>query len=151
MNKADFAALWVDMHRYFTVDRGLDNLLWVYSVAVQTSSEQKSALYYYPGSNYVDLVGLDWYDDELKNLDGWKSYSQLAGLKKPLGLTEIGPRAERSGSFDTRALLAAVTDHPNIAFFVSWHSWPGAKVALADNVGTQSLLDDPRVISLDAN
>ncbi len=129
----DFIALWRDMFRYFTDVKGLDNLLWVYSAAVQTDKQQPSATYYYPGDDYVDIVGLDWYlNKDVAELDQFGSYSQLVGLNKPFGLTEFGPGEQRDGSFDNGLLLEVFRRYPATRFCLAWHSWPQNKIALID-------------------
>ena len=56
--KAEFATLWMHMYRHFE-KRGIENLLWVYSPAVQTNGGHRPADYYYPGDDFVDVVALD--------------------------------------------------------------------------------------------
>jgi mannan endo-1,4-beta-mannosidase len=150
VSQEEFVAVWKDMHRYFREAKGLDNLLWVYSAAVQNSEAERSAIHYYPGDAYVDVVGLDWYDDTLKDLDKWQSYSQLAALKKPLGLTEFGPLSRRDGSFHNQTLIREIAEkYPKIGFFLFWHSWPGANVAIVDNAGSRRLMRDKRVTTIE--
>ena len=147
---AEFTAVWHDMFEYFTQDKQLDNLLWVYSAAVRTSRHEQSALHYYPGGDYVDLVGLDWYmaTDDLAQLDRWQSYRQLASLRKPFGLTEFGPATQRDGSFDARTILEIHRQYPQLAFVVFWHSWPENRMALAEQRHVQDLVQDPTTITL---
>ncbi len=151
VSRDEFVALWRHMHEYFTQQKQLDNLLWVYSAAVQNNAHHRPADYYYPGHEYVDVVGLDWYDDDLVQLDRFQSYSQMVALDKPLGLTEFGPSKLRDGSFKNTLLLTTLNEqYPRIGFFVYWHSWPGAKVAMVDQRYSNALIHDPRVVSLDA-
>ena len=144
--RREFRALWQQMYRYFE-RRGLDNLLWVYAPAVQTSSEQRSVTHYYPGAEFVDVVGLDWYDDHLQDLDSHGSYRQLAALGKPMGLTEVGPLAHRTGDFDNLAVVRAMRNHPRLGFALFWHSWPGASVAAVDNTNVAELVAHPHVVT----
>ena len=137
--KSDFVSLWRHMHDYMTHERKLDNIVWVYSAAVQTHDGMKPADYYYPGDEYVDVVGLDWYDDNLQNLDAFASYSQLARLNKPMGLTEFGPSQQRDGTFDNRLLLSALAEYRRIGFVLYWHSWAGNKVAMSDQKNIDAL------------
>ncbi len=148
VKKDAFVALWRHMHNYFSHHHHLDNLAWVYSAAVQKGDGEKPADYFYPGDAYVDIVGLDWYDDDFTELDRFGSYRQLVALGKPVGLTEVGPLEARDGSFSNmRVMRAIATKYPKIGFFMFWHSWPGAKVALIDNADSRALMRDPRVIT----
>ena len=116
---------------------------------MQNSAGEQPADYYYPGDAYVDVVGLDWYDDELEDLDANGSYSQLAALGKPIGLTEFGPLKRRDGSIDNRKLAGVLAEkYPKIGFFLYWHSWPGAEVAIIDNKGSRALMTDPHVTTI---
>ncbi len=151
VSRDEYFALWRHMHQYFTDQKGLDNLLWVYSAAVQYDEQQKAVDYFYPGDEFVDVLGLDWYSDDLRQLDAYGSYTKLAQLDKPLGLTEFGPLEARDGSFDNTRLLRTLDEHyPQIDFFVYWHSWPGARVALVDNRYATALVRNARIVTLDA-
>ena len=147
LKPAEYRALWRDMFYYFTREKKLDNLLWVYSAAVQKGDEQKPAIYYYPGDAYVDVVGLSWYLDDIKEIDLHGSYSQLAALGKPMGLNECGPSSQQDGTFDCTQLLTAFREYEQLRFFVFWHSWPDAEMAFADIPSAKALLANPRIIS----
>ena len=112
--------------------------------------EISSVLDYYPGAAFVDMVALDWYDDRLDNLDEFGSYTELLQLNKPLGLAEVGPRKQRDGRSTICILLQRLKkDYPRIGFFVFWHSWPGARVAIIDNLRPSELLSHDLVIDRD--
>ncbi|MEM7311764.1 MAG: glycosyl hydrolase [Planctomycetota bacterium] len=143
-----FVAVWRDMFDYFTHEKKLDNLLWVYSAAVQTSRHDPSAIQFYPGNDVVDITGLDWYMDDVSELDRYGSYSQLVKLGKPLGLTEFGPSEKRDGTFQASKLIKATKRYPKLRFYVFWHSWPGAHVAMVDIVSGPQLLLDTRAVTL---
>ncbi len=146
----EFVELWKEMFDYFTYKRKLDNLIWVYSVAVQTGEEIAPVLDYYPGDAMVDIVGMDAYDDRFDNLDAFGSYTQLSRLNKPMGLTEVGPLEQRDGTFDNLVLLQRMRkDYPKLGFFVFWHSWTDADVALVDNARSEELIGHKFVIDRD--
>ena len=64
------AALWRFMFDYFTKERKLHNLIWVYASALRCGTGPKALLNveqrrrFYPGSNYVDIAGIDVYPHE---------------------------------------------------------------------------------------
>jgi mannan endo-1,4-beta-mannosidase len=66
-----FIAVWQDMFNYLTYNKGLNNLLWVYSTATSWDRLLKN---YYPGKEYVDIVGIDIYND---NVETWFSKREL--------------------------------------------------------------------------
>lgn len=67
------------MFHYFTNNKQLHNVLWVYSPDQSRSGPTR----YYPGDSYVDIVGLDAYVDDpvgetvLSNRPAWPGYSLL--------------------------------------------------------------------------
>ncbi len=82
-----YVELWKYIYNYFTVDCGLDNLIWHYSPSI---TENCAA--YYPGDEYVDIVGCDWYTGgELEILTrNHKPYEDLMALGKITNLAEVG-------------------------------------------------------------
>ena len=150
LTPADYTRLWKEMFAFFTDELGLDNLLWVYSPAVQVQAKMPSVLACYPGDAFVDVVALDWYDDQLQNLDSYGSYAQLVSLNKPMGLAEFGPKDQRDGSFECDSMIACLSSqYDKLGFFVFWHSWPGAKVAIVDQRGAMNLMEHDLVINRD--
>jgi len=76
--------LYIRMYRYLTQEKGLNNLLWVWSSPVEGA---------YPGDDYVDVVGWDIYLPEKKATDYADYYEKLTACtspKKVHALTEIG-------------------------------------------------------------
>lgn len=133
------------MREYFTSERGLDNLLWVYS----PNSGNGKYLEYYPGTKYGDIVGLDIYATPPLTIGG---YQELRNLGKPLGLTEFGrgcPDAvtcEEPGGFINPLLINDIrNNYQDISFFQYWHHpW-----AIISNPEPQTLLSDSWVITKD--
>jgi len=60
-NPKNTAKLWRVMFDYFTKDRRLDNLIWVYSAGVGKTKTAEYRKGFYPGSKYVDISGIDVY------------------------------------------------------------------------------------------
>lgn len=78
-----FIALWKLMYEYFTKDKGLHNLIWCWN-----GQNRK----FYPGSEYVDMIGDDIYANN-KDYSGQAaafSKFQLIDITKPLALSECG-------------------------------------------------------------
>lgn len=153
-SREDFTSLWRYMHDYFTKEKKLNNLLWVYSPIAQHTLNILPTDLYYPGADYVDIVGYTFYNDEFntETMDINGSYSRLIALGKPFGITETGPRL-RDGSFDTAQVIQGIRDAtPMATFFSFWHSWTSdgqlRHVAIVDNQNAQGLLKDPWVLVL---
>jgi mannan endo-1,4-beta-mannosidase len=154
----EYKSLWLDMFNYFTNVKKLNNLLWVYSVNYQSNTQLKSVTYYYPGAAYVDVVGLDYYNNTMDLLNANNSYSSLVALGKPVALTEVGPAfwsgAYLNGNFDTRLVINGIrNNYPAITYFTFWHGWTTStgsiKMAMIENLYADQLLRDPWVITLD--
>ena len=80
------------MYTYFTEQKGLHNLLWVYSPnrGPENTNESygiASVEWCYPGADYVDVVAGTRYNDSLSIAD----YSKYKSFDKPLGMGEYGP------------------------------------------------------------
>ena len=88
-----FIALWKLMYEYFTKEKGIHNLIWLWN-----GQNRK----FYPGSEYVDMLGDDIYANN-KDYSGQSSaftkYS-IIDITKPLALSECGviPSLERMQS-----------------------------------------------------
>ncbi|TVR69463.1 MAG: hypothetical protein EA408_12660 [Marinilabiliales bacterium] len=137
-----YVSLWRDMYDIFVNRHGLTNLVWVFSPTT-VESYTAGADTYYPGGDYVDVVGLSSY----KPVPELKDYAVLSKFGKPFVMSEIGPDRETYGKFDQMLLVEYLSG--KAAYFLQWHSWTGAKVSIVDNLNFDRLMEDPRVITLE--
>ncbi len=76
------AELWRMMFRYFTYERRLNNLIWVYSAGVGDLRKKPVELRkrFYPGPEYVDISGIDLYGvDPLQDEEPyWRFFKAMA-------------------------------------------------------------------------
>ena len=143
-----YKALWRSLFQYFVEERGLHNLLWVYSSNVTTGHEVVRFDNAYPGGNYVDVVALDYYGDRLSAMRA--DYKTLGSFGKVVALSEYGPKSNSGGQLSAEAWLSTMkSEFPAFAYFCSWHSWPNNSVALADHEQAPQLLNDPFVVNLE--
>lgn len=130
-----YKALYQDMHKYFTETKGLDNLIWVWS----PDASRNNMTGYYPGDNYVDIVGLDAYTASYLSIDDIvNDYNTLttAFPAKPFALAEIGPKANHSNDssagvygmwtpqtpLDYATLLDTIkVNMPKVVYFAAWN------------------------------
>lgn len=79
---ASFKSLWIAMFNYFKTE-GLDNLIWVWTTEGNDAD-------WYPGDQYVDIVGRDVYNKE--TADCVSEYTSIAGNygNKIVSLSECG-------------------------------------------------------------
>jgi mannan endo-1,4-beta-mannosidase len=145
------------MHDYFTKTKHLNNLLWVYSPSSSQGQKNNSTWnrtvdWAYPGDDYVDIIAGTSYTDEL-NIDDYSTYITMG---KPLGIAEYGPDLGSTGKFaangtlDSRQILSRIkNDYPRIAYWVSWHQYPGQFWSIIGNKNYAELMNDPGVITRD--
>lgn len=80
------AQLWRMMFDYFTSERQLNNLIWVYSAGVG-NREKKPVEYrwrFYPGAKYVDIAGIDIYGvDVREDVDTYQDYFDVMSQVAP--------------------------------------------------------------------
>lgn len=102
-------ALWRLMYDRLVNYHGLDNLLWVWTVTIDTDYDYDwygDARAWYPGAEYVDIVGVDVYDDAAAHAsyaELFKKAAMVADCRKMVALTETGyiPDAEKMASDGT--------------------------------------------------
>lgn len=135
-----FIKVWRHMFDYFSKEKGLDNLLWVYS-----PNHGQNTAKYYAGDAYVDLVGLDAYTDFIDK-QHIKGYDEVAALPKPFGFTEFGPHGPQNppGDYDYLQFIEGIKKNfPKTCFFKCWN-W---KWSLASNLHTKEALDDQAILN----
>ncbi|MBY8911885.1 glycoside hydrolase family 26 protein [Bacillus sp. YC2] len=126
-----YKQLYTKIYHYMTDTRGLDNLLWVY--APDANRDFKTD--FYPGSSYVDIVGLDAYFSDAYAISG---YDELVSLNKPFAFTEVGPSVT-NGSLDYASFINAIRQkYPKTTYFLTWdEQWSPAA-----NKGASSLYNN---------
>lgn len=148
---SEFKAFWKQTYLYLTETKKLNNLLWVYSVVPKISSKdgRREENKNYPGSDYVDMTGLDVYAPSLSTIA--PSYQRMLKLGKPFGLTEYGPY-KGSDADDDPSLLEPHFSYPVLmneirtympkaVFFQAWNHGH----ALVNQLDAGLLLKDPWV------
>lgn len=100
----NFIRLWRMMHDKFTNEYKLDNLIWVLGY----SGEVKDG--WYPGDEYVDIIGSDTYDNST-NLKAWEKLEKIAD--KPMAFHECG-NVPRIASFEKDGAIWS--------WFMIWHT-----------------------------
>ncbi|MGI9551156.1 MAG: glycosyl hydrolase [Aurantibacter sp.] len=141
-NEADFKALWIDLYNTLTFDYGLDNLIWTYSV-IPDHGWNADVTAFYPGSDYVDLVGMDYYGAH----PNFPDYNALKSLGKTIVMSESGPTDAGYGNWNMMQLVNSLKG--KAAYFLQWHSWQGAAVSIKDNQNVIEMMNSEAVITRD--
>ncbi len=135
-----FATLWRHMHDYFTEEKHLDNLLWVFA----PDDGRGLCEGCYPGSAYVDIIGIDKYG----SLSDINHYNDLMVFGKPLGLSEYGRHWDQNSIPSTYSNEEIVqhlrSEYPGIVFFHVWsENW-----SIVENLHPESLLGNEWIITI---
>ncbi|MBF0545243.1 MAG: hypothetical protein HQM08_12465 [Candidatus Riflebacteria bacterium] len=84
---------------------------------------------YYPGDSYVDIVGLDLYNDTIDQ-PVINAYNTLTSHSKPFVLAEFGPNtnttAKTANLFDYSSLITLIrTSISKTCYFMAWSDYTG--------------------------
>lgn len=85
---ASCKALWQLMYNRMVIHHGLNNLIWVW-----TSNANSDALDWYPGHDFVDIIGMDIYAGENQHNSQYINFNKVRdffGARKMIALTECG-------------------------------------------------------------
>ncbi len=125
-----YAALhrvWQQAVEYFTVERGLTGILFVFCQCGYATSDK-----FWPGDDYVDIIGPTGYarasNGEIFSFENLADYDWIKTKNKPFGFTELGPR-----SFDSHERVCPIGDYkkilesmiytyPECAFINTWYT-----------------------------
>ena len=109
----EYRTLWQYTVHYLRDIKNVHNLLYAYSWSELTDDSAYDE--YYPGNNWVDIIGADLYGDidEQKNI-ATLVFLNKEGLKnnKITALTEAGSKLLKSPNWFTRHLLYPIVDTP---------------------------------------
>lgn len=154
----EFKNLWINLHDYLVSDNvGCRDLSWLKFCYAANIGDNANT--YYPGSNYVDVVGVDGYSDDPANDASIKLvYAQLVGgnyngvtypsLGKPFGFPELGTRIggnyvdinnKQIQKFDYQKWSDAITnDYPKAKFLIVFNGAYDPR----DNINGTSLFNN---------
>ncbi len=154
--RADYIALWRQMHDYFTVTKRLTNLLWVFQGS-DIPHDGVPADYYYPGDDVVDIAAHDVYSDTW--VYPWSFDALYRNYPKPHAFSEAGPDSGTTGtwdgSWDTRVISTNLhASYPRCSFLCAWSTFNNGTqtkhLALMDNQNVAALLADPWIATREA-
>lgn len=119
--------VWQQAVEYFTVERGLTGILFVFCACGYATSDK-----FWPGDDYVDIIGPTGYarasNGEIFAYENLADYEWIKTKNKPFGFTELGPR-----SFDSHERVCPIGDYkkllesiiyayPECAFINTWYT-----------------------------
>ena len=150
---AKFKALYRATFDYLVKTKHLNNLLFIF----EPSSSHKNAALYYPGGQYVDMIGISIFvpsNHELVPAD-IPAYPSLRAFKKPLAFSQWGPRrgedqvGKDEPPADNMKLLRGVQRcFPLITWWMNWNGPYAISSPANSNYNDRILLDQPQVLTL---
>ena len=90
-----FKNVWKQLHDYLENERGLDNIVWCFAPQAAGGAEQ--GMKFYPGNDYVDVIGMTFYSNGneqngnniIYEIPRW-DFTDYFNLGKPVGFSEFG-------------------------------------------------------------
>lgn len=146
-----FIELWRFYHDYLEQQKQVNNVLWVWSPNTDGAASVARFMSYWPGAGYVDVVGLDGYDNtaspDITNRTFVSSFNAVSTIAKseglPLAITEIGakPGAQESTSFwDVGVKNALTSNFLDVSYFLIWNGAWGPKAGTPAAAGFRRLI-----------
>ena len=129
--------IWEIMFDRFTNEHGLSNLIWVW-----TSEANNDALNWYPGDEYVDMIGLDIYDEgnHGSQMLAFEEFKKIYQGRKMLALSECG---------SIPAMDAMRRDRAIWSFYMPWYGTHTKNASWNSVNDWITSFSDPDVITLD--
>lgn len=139
-----FHDVWKYVYNYYENELGLTNLIWVYSPNNDTGG-LTDVDYCYPGDEYVDMTGLDWYTSgnfEIGSDVG--AYFKMMDHGMPTALTEYGSSGVLDSIQTWEDIQKMYEKGMKLTYILTWtasHSFPSCGKA-------DELMAKPDVLSV---
>jgi beta-mannanase len=134
--------LYRSVHDYFTA-KGLNNILWAY----HTTSGKGALEEYYPGDEYVDILGKSAYGTGLEFLEYTWAVEKKKNHGKVIWWAELGIREPSDPSRDCFDVLNKLENSfPELAGFVFWSDAKFYNVT--GNLNATEFMSSPKIITL---
>ncbi|MBQ8208486.1 MAG: hypothetical protein IJZ89_07125 [Clostridia bacterium] len=137
--------LWVMIYDYLVTERGIDSMIWEYSpnVAEKTTSSKVDVMYCYPGDEYCEIVGCDWYTSSYTGHEVLRiSEDALSQTGKIFSVTEFGPGGDIRTDYNVIKkdmftclhlddLITEVTEAGiKTCYWLLWSSWSEVRISM---------------------
>jgi mannan endo-1,4-beta-mannosidase len=129
--------IWQIMFDRFTNEHRLNNLIWVW-----TSEANNAAINWYPGDDYVDIIGLDIYDEgnHGSQMLAFEEFKKIYNGKKMFAMSECG---------SIPLMVPMKRDRAIWSFYMPWYGTHTKDPKWNPVDVWTSSLSDPDVIALD--
>lgn len=144
---------WKYIYNYMEEERGVTNLLWSYGPntsgnVANTPGSTMGPMYCYPGDEYVDMVGVDWYTSGNLEVKNNNNYLDMIDQTHKIGsLTEFGIGSGVAGQYNTDSLIVdlwtLMEEGYNFAYLLTWHNECGSSIGnLGGETGGFEFMDE---------
>lgn len=130
---SQFKELYAYTYRYLTA-KGLNNLVWCFSMAYTGMDTRQRFETFYPGDAYVDIIGVDYYDTPNKKSFVSDVKKEMRALRtiaeehhKLFAFTETGYKDNQEPEWYTQKLLPALIDSQPLYVLFWRNTWNSAK------------------------
>ena len=146
-----FKRVWQQHYEYMVNERKLHNIVWCY--APQAAGGTDSAMLYYPGNDYVDVIGVTMYpggetgtESITQMLERW-SFDGFFKTGKPFGFSELGTLESDNESGNWSKILNGVKNTLSDVTFCN--IWNGSTGLLTDtNINADEFVYDSFFVHL---
>ena len=135
--------LWKYIYDYFVNELGLTNLLWVFSPN-NDEGYYVDVEYCYPGDDYVDMTGLDWYTKGNYEVGAReKAYPRMMKMGMPVALTEYGSNGTLDAMGTWNDIQRMYQDGMKITYVLTW----SAQNSFINSGKAKELMEMPETLS----
>jgi hypothetical protein len=132
------------VHDYFTA-KGLDNIIW----AFHTTQRPGALAEYYPGDEYVDIIGKSGYGTGLIFNEYEWAVEKKKNNGKVIWWAELGIRGKSDAPRDCMDVLAKLENSfPELAGFSFWSD--DGFYNVVGNINGKELMSSPKIITMDS-
>ncbi|MEQ8810307.1 MAG: glycosyl hydrolase, partial [Imperialibacter sp.] len=131
------------VHDYFTETKKLKNIIWAY----HTTQGQGALIEYYPGDEYVDVIGKSAYGTGLVFTEYDWAVEKKKNQGKVIWWAELGIRGEKDPPGECLDVLEKLeTTFPELAGFVFWSD--AGFYNVTGNLHGAELMNSPKIVTL---
>lgn len=142
--------LWRFYHDYLVQEKAVRNVLWVWSPNIDSGASVERFMSYWPGAAYVDVVGLDGYDNSPNPkitrdsfVQSFNAASNIAGtFGLPVAFTEVGAKygAQQLPQFwNVDVLSAFEKEFAGTCYVLIWNNEYGPRAYTAGAEGFRQM------------
>jgi mannan endo-1,4-beta-mannosidase len=151
--------LWRFYHDYLVLEKSVRNVLWVWSPNIDPAASTERFMGYWPGADYVDVVGLDGYDNSvtpnITNDSFVRSFNAVSDIARkfalPVAFTEVGAKygAQQLANFwDVDVQQAMRKEFAGACYVLIWNNEYGPREQTPAAEGFRRMIQSGQFLNL---